>query len=68
MWMISSMGLLAMGVREEAVGEAINLGSASETKVVEMALMVNRLTGNEAGITYTAAAGLGCEETVAVFD
>jgi UDP-glucose 4-epimerase len=45
-------GLLAMGVREEAVGEAINLGSATETKVVEMALMVNRLTGNEAGVTY----------------
>ena len=46
-------GLLAMGVRQEAVGEAINLGSASETRVIEMAKMVNKLTGNEAGMTYT---------------
>lgn len=45
-------GLLAMGVRQEAVGEAINLGSATETRVLDMAEMVNELTGNEAGITY----------------
>jgi len=46
-------GLLAMGVRQEAVGEAINLGSASETRVIDMAQMVNELTGNEAGIRFT---------------
>lgn len=46
-------GLLAMGVRQQAVGEAINLGSATETKVIDMAEMVNKLTGNEAGIMYT---------------
>lgn len=45
-------GLLAMGVRDEAVGEAINLGSGTETKVSDMAAKVNRLTGNSAGVTY----------------
>jgi len=46
-------GLLAMGVVDEAVGEAINLGSATETKVIDMAHMVNDLTGNPNGIKYT---------------
>lgn len=45
-------GLLAMGVREEAVGEAINLGSGREHRVIELANIVNELTGNEAGIVY----------------
>jgi nucleoside-diphosphate-sugar epimerase len=47
-------GLLAMGALEEAVGEAINLGSGLETKVVDMANMVNELTGNESGIKHVA--------------
>ena len=46
-------GLLAMGVRGEAIGEAINLGSAAETHVIDMANMINDLTGNTAGIRYT---------------
>ena len=45
-------GLLAMGIREEAIGEAINLGSSKEHQVIELATMVNKLTGNEAGIAY----------------
>jgi UDP-glucose 4-epimerase len=45
-------GLLAMGVREEAVGEAINLGSGKEHTVKEMAELVNRITGNHAGIKF----------------
>jgi len=45
-------GLLAMGVKEEAVGEAINLGSGKEHKVIELANIVNELTGNKAGIKY----------------
>lgn len=45
-------GLLAMGVKKEAVGEAINLGSGKETKVIDMANMVNELTGNQNGIKY----------------
>lgn len=46
-------GLLAMGIREEAVGEAINLGSGREHTVIDMANMVNEITGNRAGIVYT---------------
>jgi UDP-glucose 4-epimerase len=46
-------GLLAMGIKEEAVGEAINLGSGREHRVIDLANMVNALAGNEAGIKYT---------------
>ena len=45
-------GLLAMGIRKKAIGEAINLGSATETKVVDMANLVNKLIKNKAGIRY----------------
>jgi nucleoside-diphosphate-sugar epimerase len=45
-------GLLAMGVIKEAIGEAINLGSGEETKVIDMARMVNKITGNKNGIKY----------------
>ncbi|MCK4348098.1 MAG: NAD-dependent epimerase/dehydratase family protein [Thermoplasmatales archaeon] len=46
-------GLLAMGIKKEAIGEAINLGSATETHVIDMANMINDLTGNTVGIRYT---------------
>jgi len=46
-------GLLSMGVVEDAVGEAINLGSAKETRVVDMANKVNQLANNESGIRFT---------------
>ena len=46
-------GLLAMGLVDKAVGEAINLGSGKEHRVVDMAGLVNRLSGNEAGIKFT---------------
>jgi len=42
-------GLLAMGIREEAIGESINLGSGKEHKVKEMAKLVNEFAGNDAG-------------------
>jgi len=45
-------GLLAMAYYEEAIGEAINLGSGKEHKVIELAKIINELTGNEAGIVY----------------
>ena len=45
-------GLLAMGIKEEAIGEAFNLGSAKEHRVIDMANMVNNLAGNKAGIMY----------------
>lgn len=45
-------GLLAMGIKEQAIGEAFNLGSAKEHRVIDMANMVNKLSGNEAGIVF----------------
>lgn len=45
-------GLMAMGIKKEAIGEAINLGSGEETRVIDMANMVNELTGNTEGISY----------------
>ena len=47
-------GLLAMGIEEKAVGEAFNLGSGMEHRVVDMANLVNQITGNKAGIKYVA--------------
>jgi nucleoside-diphosphate-sugar epimerase len=47
-------GLMAMGIVEEAIGEAINLGSGEETRVIDMAHMVNELTGNQEGIAYAS--------------
>ena len=45
-------GLLAMGIEEEAIGEAINLGSGKDHRVIDMANRVNELSGNEAGIEF----------------
>jgi len=45
-------GLLAMGVKDEAVGEAFNLGASKEQRVIDMANAVNRLAGNDAGIQF----------------
>jgi nucleoside-diphosphate-sugar epimerase len=43
-------GLLAMGLREEAIGEAINLGSGKEHRVIDLANIINKITGNKAGV------------------
>ena len=45
-------GLLAMGIRDEAIGEAINLGSATVTRVIDMAHQVNTLTNNDQRMTF----------------
>jgi UDP-glucose 4-epimerase len=45
-------GLLAMGIREEAIGEAFNLGASKEQRVIDMAKTVNELTKNKAKIIY----------------
>ena len=42
-----------MGIKEEAIGEAFNLWSAKEHRVVDMANMVNKLAGNKAEVIYT---------------
>lgn len=46
-------GLLIMGIKEEAIGESFNLGSAKEHKVIDMANYINKLTGNEMGLTFS---------------
>ncbi|MCX6698467.1 MAG: hypothetical protein NTV68_00845 [Methanomicrobiales archaeon] len=42
-----------MGVREEAIGQAFNLGAGKEQRVIDMANAVNNLAGNDAGTKYT---------------
>lgn len=43
-------GILAAGVRDQAVGEAINLASGVETRIGDLAEKINAITGNAAGI------------------
>lgn len=45
-------GLLAMASNEDAVGEAINLGTGIEIRVRDLAEWINELTGNDAGIVF----------------
>jgi len=45
-------GLLRAGFMDSAIGEAMNLASGKETVIVEMANMVNEITGNTAGIKH----------------
>ena len=46
-----------MGIKEEAIGEAINLGSGEEHRVIDLASRVNEFAGNEAGIKYVERRG-----------
>ena len=45
-------GTLRMGVVKEALGEAINLASETETRIIDLANMINEITGNKAGIIF----------------
>ncbi|MEM0085044.1 MAG: NAD-dependent epimerase/dehydratase family protein [Candidatus Methanomethylicia archaeon] len=45
-------GTLRMGVIDEAIGEAINLASGTETKIIDLANWINEITGNKAGIAF----------------
>lgn len=45
-------GLLAMAYYQEAVGESINLGTAKEIKIKDLAQWINEITGNKAGIVF----------------
>ncbi len=45
-------GLLAAGISEAAVGEAVNLASGREVSVATLATLVNGITDNSAGVTY----------------
>jgi nucleoside-diphosphate-sugar epimerase len=45
-------GLLRAGIMEEAIGEEFNLASGRETKIGDLAEMINKITNNKAGIKY----------------
>jgi UDP-glucose 4-epimerase len=45
-------GTLQIGAVRKAVGEAINLASETETRVIDLANWINELTGNKAGIVF----------------
>jgi nucleoside-diphosphate-sugar epimerase len=43
-------GTLRLGIIPEAVGGAFNLASEKETKIIDIANMVNKITGNDSGV------------------
>jgi nucleoside-diphosphate-sugar epimerase len=45
-------GTLRIGGIKEAVGEAINLASETETRVIELANWINELTGNDGNVVF----------------
>ena len=45
-------GLLRMGINPKVIGQAINLASNKETKIIDVAKMVNEVTGNTAGTEF----------------
>jgi len=45
--------LLLSGVSEKAIGEEMNIASAREVKVLEVAETINQVTGNKAGLSFT---------------
>ena len=47
-------GTLSLGVCPEAVGDAFNLASEKETKVIDIANLVNEITYNKGGVEYVA--------------
>lgn len=47
-------GTLRLGVVPQAVGDAFNLASETETKVIDIANVVNKITGNDTGVEFVA--------------
>jgi nucleoside-diphosphate-sugar epimerase len=47
-------GLLRAGTNPAAVGEEFNLASGRETRICDLAAMINEAVGNQAGISYAA--------------
>jgi nucleoside-diphosphate-sugar epimerase len=43
-------GMLRAGYYEEAIGQEMNVASWVETRIIDVATMINELTGNTAGI------------------
>jgi UDP-glucose 4-epimerase len=47
-------GLLRAGTMREASGQEFNLASGSETRIVDLARMVNDVVGNDAGMVFAS--------------
>ena len=47
-------GLLRSGCLEAAIGEQFNLASSVETRIIDLATMINHLTNNTAGVKFTS--------------
>lgn len=45
-------GTLLAGIEEKAIGETINIGTPRETKIIDLANMINKITGNTEAIEY----------------
>lgn len=45
-------GLLRAGAMEAAIGQEFNLASGIETRIIDLANMINEATGNRAGINF----------------
>jgi nucleoside-diphosphate-sugar epimerase len=45
-------GLLRAGYYEQAIGESFNLGSGRETRIIDLANMINKYTDNKAPISF----------------
>lgn len=46
-------GLLRAGFYKEAIGESINLAAGNEIKIIDLAKLINKITGNKSKIIYT---------------
>jgi len=47
-------GLLRAGFFKEAIGEEFNLASGKETKIIDLANLINKITGNKGGIKFVS--------------
>lgn len=45
-------GTLRLGVVPEAIGQAFNLASETETKIIDIAKMINKITDSDGGIEF----------------
>jgi UDP-glucose 4-epimerase len=45
-------GLLRAGIMESAVGQEFNLASGEETRIIDLAQMINEKVGNKAGVKF----------------
>lgn len=47
--------MLAAVLEEKALGETFNIGSGKETRIIEIAQLINKITGSKAGIQHLPA-------------